>query len=484
MSKELIFISSAQNEFENERKVIRDYLLNNRLFNKYFDVFLFEDLPSKDKSPDMLYLQKVEESSILLALYGRDYGSETSPDGVSPIEKEFDRATNKCIERLVFISTSYSNKAHPKLIKLIEKVKQQLKFCGFADIQDLITKIHDSLIDYLFENNKIQIKPFDSTPSFEATVNDISSDNIKTFLTIAKKERGIALSLTTNTQVALTHLNLLNNGHLLNSTVLLFADNPQKYFPSAIVKCAHFHGIKVEKPIQSYQVIDGTLFTQLDKSVDFILSKINRSVSSRITGPQTIVEYEIPKEAISEIVVNALAHRDYISNESVQIFIFSDRIEIMNPGHLPRGYTPHTLTIEHESNPINPHIAQTLFYAHYIENLGTGTLDVIKICRNSGLPDPEFYQRGNDFVVTLWRSWLTDEVIRSFNLNNRQIKGLQYLKETNRITNKEYSTINNISRATIKRDFEDMVNKGILVLIGTKRGSYYVLRPKKNGKTI
>jgi ATP-dependent DNA helicase RecG len=478
MSKELIFISSVQSEFETERQAIKTFLLTNRLIAKFFDVFLFEDLPSKDKKPNELYMEKVEECSILLALYGKEYGSELSPDGLSPTEKEFDRATDLCKERLVFISSVYNNRSHPKLIKLVTKVSQQLKYSNFSDLQDLLAKIFDSLIDYLSDNNKIQSKPFDSTPFSDASLDDISQDNIQNFLLIAKKERNIALPISANKQQTLTHLNLLNNGQILNSSILLFADNPQKYFPSAVVKCAHFHGSIIEKPIPSYQVFDGTLFMQADQSVDFIMSKLNRTVNSRTSGPQTVVDYEIPKEAISEIIVNAIAHRDYFSNASVQVCILSDRIEISNPGHLPRGYTPYTLTIAHESNPFNPHIARTLYYAHYIEHFGTGTLDVIKMCNSSNLPEPEFFQRGNDFVVILWRNWLTDEVIRSLNLNERQMKSLPFLKQNKRITNKDYSDITGVSRATIKRDLDEMVNKGILSLIGTKRGSYYELNSK------
>lgn len=52
-----------------------------------------------------------------------------------------------------------------------------------------------------------------------------------------------------------------------------------------------------------------------------------------------------------------------------------------------------------------------LYLAHYIESLGTGTLDVIRLCRKANFPIPDFVQRGNQFVVTLWRNWLTKEFL-------------------------------------------------------------------------
>jgi len=65
--KELIFISSAQRELADERKALRDFIMGNRLLSRHFNVFLFEDLPAKDRRPDSLYLDKVDECTIFLS---------------------------------------------------------------------------------------------------------------------------------------------------------------------------------------------------------------------------------------------------------------------------------------------------------------------------------------------------------------------------------------------------------------------------------
>ena len=165
----------------------------------------------------------------------------------------------------------------------------------------------------------------------------------------------------------------------------------------------HFHGYRVHKPIPSYQIYKGTVFELVDQALDFVLSKIDRTVGTRDQGPQAPVNYELPRQAVAEAIVNAVAHRDYASFASVQVMLFADRLEIWNPGELPAPLTIDNLRRPHASVPRNPRIAEPLFLARYIEKAGTGTLDMIDLCDQAGLPAPEFRQDGGQFVQTLWR---------------------------------------------------------------------------------
>jgi len=217
----------------------------------------------------------------------------------------------------------------------------------------------------------------------------------------------------------------------------------------------------------------------VDNAVDFVMGKLDRAVATRVSGASAPVRYEIPKEAIAEIIVNAVAHRDYTSNAAVQVFIFSDRVEVSNPGRLPKGLTPEHLAKPHSSEPANPHIAHPIYLAHYIESLGTGTLDVIRLCHESGLPAPEFAQRGNQFVVTIWRDWLTEAVINKLDITSRQRQGISQIKKTGKITNSGYQELTGVTRKTASRDLDGLVEKGILEMIGSRRGAYYVLTGRK-----
>lgn len=134
-----------------------------------------------------------------------------------------------------------------------------------------------------------------------------------------------------------------------------------------------------------------------------MLGKLDRSVTPSTTHIASDVAYEIPKMVIREAVVNAVAHRDYTSNAGIQVMLFSDRLEVWNPGSLPAGMTMKSLRIEHSSVPRNPLISEPLFWARYIERAGTGTLDMIALCRKAGIPEPQFEQRGGQFVLTIRR---------------------------------------------------------------------------------
>jgi len=82
-------------------------------------------------------------------------------------------------------------------------------------------------------------------------------------------------------------------------------------------------------------------------------------------------------------------------------------------------------------------------------------------------------------VVTIWRDWLTDDVLAGFHLNERQLQTVSYVKKTGRISNSEYQKLTGAARKTAARDLDDLVEKDILVRLGEKRGSHYVLAGRK-----
>jgi ATP-dependent DNA helicase RecG len=213
---------------------------------------------------------------------------------------------------------------------------------------------------------------------------------MRRFIRDARRGRGFPLSEEASAEELLTHLNLLDKGRPVNAAVLLFARKPQRFLISSEVKCAHFHGTEVAKPIPSYQVYKGTVFELVDQSVDFVMSKINLKVGTRSESPQVPIAYEMPREVVTEAIVNAVVHRDYTSNGSVQVMLFADRLEVWNPGTLPPSLTLEKLRKPHGSIPGNPLLAEPLYLTRYIERMGTGTRDMIRRCREAGLPEPVF----------------------------------------------------------------------------------------------
>lgn len=95
------------------------------------------------------------------------------------------------------------------------------------------------------------------------------------------------------------------------------------------------------------------------------------------------------------------------------------------------------------------------------------------------LPDPDVFQEGDQFVQRLWRDWLTADVLAGLGLNPRQARALGLIRQQRRITTAEFQRLTAASRATAKRDLEDLVTKGLLQPAGAGRGAHYRLAPKR-----
>ena len=384
-----IFISSVQGEFSVERAALRDYLKGDPLMRRFFEAFLFEDVPAADRRPDALYLQEVERSDIYVGLFGAHYGTEDA-EGVSPTEREYRRATALGRHRLIFVKGADDGGRHPKMRMLIRGAEAGLVRKRFNDPQELVTGLYAALVEYLDVKELIRFGPFDAAPCADAALDDLDPDWIARFVRGARRIRQFPLPEDTPPNTLLEHLKLLNKGRLTNAAVLLFGRSPQRFLLSSEIKCAHFHGPEVSKPIPSYQVYRGTAFELVDQAVDFVLSKINRAIGTRSESARAPRTYEIPEEVVTEAIVNAVAHRDYTSNASVQVMLFSDRLEVWNPGSLPPPLTLEKLREPHASVPANPLLAESMYLVNYIERMGTGTLDMIRRCIAAGLPEPEF----------------------------------------------------------------------------------------------
>jgi len=396
-----IFISSVQKELAVERRALRDYLRGDALMRRFFEPFLFEDVPAADRRADEVYLDEVEACDLYLGLFGDEYGYEDA-DGLSPTEREFNRATDLSKHRLIFVKGENDDAKHPKMQALIRRAGNELIRRRFASNAELIASVYAALVQVLEGRELIRFGPFDGAVCPAATIADLDEGKMRRFIREARRARRFPLREEAPAEDLLAHLNLLDDGRPVNAAVLLFAREPQRFLISSEVKCAHYHGVDVAKPIPSYQVYKGTSFDVVDQAVDFVLSKINLAVGTRAASTQAPVTYEIPPEVVREAIVNAVAHRDYTNNGSVQVMLFADRLEVWNPGALPPSLTLAKLRQPHGSVPANPLLAEPMYLVKYIERMGTGIRDMIRRCREAGLPEPQFAVT-DGFVVTVQR---------------------------------------------------------------------------------
>jgi len=139
--------------------------------------------------------------------------------------------------------------------------------------------------------------------------------------------------------VTLLHNHDVMKGNSLTlSGNLNFGINPQRYNKSFYIDCCYFDGydVSVTKYI-SEQRVYGDFETIYYQSLNFIKSNLrNRQVEENFNSKGVP---EISHEVIGELLVNALVHRDYYIYASIRVFIFHDRVEIINPGKLFNSLT-------------------------------------------------------------------------------------------------------------------------------------------------
>jgi predicted HTH transcriptional regulator len=216
----------------------------------------------------------------------------------------------------------------------------------------------------------------------------------------------------------------------------------------------------------------GTLPELIDQASSFLRQYI--PVGATIRGFKREDEPEYPYEALREAVVNAIVHRDYSRvGETVRVFMYADRVEVRSPGGLLPGITLDDLVaMRVTSIPRNPVLAGFLRdIPGYMERIGSGIRFMISEMRAMELSDPEFTEH-QDFVVTFRNGLRADEAT---GLSERQQIGIGIVHEHCSISTSEYCAATGASERTGLRDLRDLVDKGLLIARGKKRGQRYFL---------
>jgi ATP-dependent DNA helicase RecG len=174
--------------------------------------------------------------------------------------------------------------------------------------------------------------------------------------------------------------------------------------------------------------------------------------------------------------VNAVAHRDYFEKGAVVMLeIFDNRVEISNPGGLPKGLNPKDFGKRALAR--NPLIASLLNRVGYIEKLGTGIQRIRQAMELEHLPEPEF-DFNSFFTVRLYRHNFTEIVKQEFSLNDKRSERLVFILRSleNNTFNVEQAAQNLYTTArTLRNDLELLAERGWIERIGSTKGSDYQL---------
>ena len=322
---------------------------------------------------------------------------------------------------------------------------------------------------------------YESEPVPGAKRDDFDDDTLREFVEMWEKRQGRPLSRPLDD--VLEEMGwLLPGGQPTVAGILLFGKNPQAFIPRSGLTFVRFDGTQAHReegdPGYGRRVeFKGALAHIIQRAWDILQDEIR--VGAVVRGLERKEQWQYPPTAIREGLVNAVAHRDYrLRGRAIEVRMFADRLEISSPGGLPGFITIDNIVDEHFSR--NPRIVNGLFHWGYIEELGLGVDLMIQDMVNAGHPPPQFRALDYAFTVVFENVHKRQPVVPTtvdLTMNERQAKALTYLQKNERITNREYQKLcPDVTAETLRLDLVDLVERGVLLKIGEKRGTYYILK--------
>ena len=269
-------------------------------------------------------------------------------------------------------------------------------------------------------------------------------------------------------------------GRPTTSGLLLFGRHPQQFMPQTGLVFVKFVGTEPrgEDGLAGYgrrEEITGPLARVIETAWQIVWSEMSAGAVVKTLERQELLEY--PPFAVREALVNAVCHRDYrLKGRRIEMRMYADRLEVISPGGLPGFITVDNLVEEHFSR--NPRLVSGLFQWGYIEELGLGIDRMIEDMVADGHPAPKFKAAPYAFTVILSNSRERRAIPRwETQMNERQARAVAYVREHGSITNREYrEQCPDVTPETLRLDLNDLVDRGLLLRIGAKKGTYYILK--------
>ena len=280
-----------------------------------------------------------------------------------------------------------------------------------------------------------------------------------------------------------------NEGKLLatNAYALLTSD----YFPFSKTQCAVFKGTDRAVFLDKREFI-GSIYTQIESAIDFVLRNIR--LGATIDGLVRKEKYELPPEAIREMIINAHCHRNLLDESCIQVAIYDNRLEVTSPGGLYNGLTYEEVMNGH-SKIRNKAIANIFSQMGLVEAWGSGIKRILNAAKEYGLPEPKFQEFDNMFRVELFRNFLpmtsenkhigetsekhrrnigeTSEKHGIVELNSTQQEIVKLLLENNQLSAAKLAEKIGVASRNIESNIKKLKEFGILVRHGSPKNGYW-----------
>jgi ATP-dependent DNA helicase RecG len=395
-------------------------------------------------------------------IVGVDLGNETIPQWINQIKTNTlptlipDVATAEIDHKnvVIFITDEFPIKPVRCRGKYLKRVRNANHQIPIHEISDLHLRSYQTSWDF-YSDTRHGLK-------------DISLEKVSKFKEISNRIR--PTPILDNPLTLLKKFELLKENSITNACYLLFA---AKDVMISTIEIGRFDSDTI---IQDSLTIRSDLFGEVDAVLSFIRKHLNRSYI--ITGDKQREEHwDYPLEALREIVVNMIVHRDYMSSSDSMIRIFDDRIEFFNPGRLMAGLSIEQLVHGNYVSAIrNKQIATIFKEAGIIEKYGSGIKRVLESIKSYGLKDPSFEEKQDGFRVTFFKSTQKNTQKTTQKITQKKStkdKILDMLIENPRITRNEIAQLLGKSPNTIKDHLAALKSENRVERIGSDRDGYW-----------
>ena len=272
-----------------------------------------------------------------------------------------------------------------------------------------------------------------------------------------------------------------------NAYALLTSD----YFPFSKTQCAVFKGTDRAVFLDKRE-FTGPIYAQIESAVDFVLRNIR--LGARIDGLVRKEKYELPLEAIREMIINAHCHRNLLDESCIQVAVYDDRLEVTSPGGLYNGLTYEEVMNGH-SKIRNKAIANIFSQMGLVEAWGSGIKRILNAAKEYGLLEPKFQEFDNMFRVELFRDSLpmtlenknlgetsekhrrnigeASEKQETVDFNSTQLEILKLLMENNRLSAVKLAEKIGVASRNIENNIKKLKELDILVRHGSPKNGYW-----------
>ena len=233
-------------------------------------------------------------------------------------------------------------------------------------------------------------------------------------------------------------------------------------------------GTDLEEEFRDDVLVEDNMFASLRRAMVFCEEHLHRPV--RLGGGlRADVNLEIPPIVVREALANAFGHRDYAVAGLVQVRVFSDRLEVWSPGGLRFGLAPADLYEPHGSHPWNPNMFGCLYRRSIVEQLGSGTLRMGRLCVEAGLGRPVFTSCGASVTCSVPRRdhWLAPDG-SSVELSELETAVLEVLADSSAARGKVAARVG-VASSQARETLVHLYELGLVRVEGRGRGSRWML---------